>query len=119
MALRHTVWPSARGRSSGCTGKEGLLADIAERQAAAPVPLAASNRHGPIRRRCRMSRRPPRPANTSRTRNGISYAAFDGNPGFHIYTRRCGSPMGAILFVSCGFVPYDAGRSRKSACRGS
>ncbi|MBB5571713.1 surfeit locus 1 family protein [Rhizobium paranaense] len=86
--------------------KEGLLADIAERQAAAPVPLstietmAASG--GDIEYRVVTA--------TGRYLNNKErhfFATFAGASGFDIYT-----PLqladGRYLFVNRGFVPYDA-----------
>lgn len=86
--------------------KEGLLADIAERQSAPPVPLSAieamAASGGDIEYRGVTA--------TGRYINNKErhfFATFDGEPGFHIYT-----PLqladGRYLFVNRGFVPYDA-----------
>jgi len=86
--------------------KEGLLADIAERQAAPPVPLgtieALAASGGDIEYR--------KVTATGRYINNKErhfFATYDGDPGFHIYT-----PLqladGRYLFVNRGFVPYDA-----------
>ncbi len=86
--------------------KEGLLADIAARQSAPPVPLSAIEAMaisgGDIEYRVVTA--------TGRYINNKErhfFATFDGEPGFHIYT-----PLqladGRYLFVNRGFVPYDA-----------
>jgi surfeit locus 1 family protein len=85
--------------------KEGLLADIAERQAAAPVPLAdieaIAAKGGDIEYR--------RVTVTGRYLNDKErhfFATYDGTSGFYIYT-----PLqlddGRALLVNRGFVPYD------------
>ncbi|MDL2407428.1 SURF1 family protein [Rhizobium calliandrae] len=86
--------------------KEGLLADIAERQGAAPVPpstieaMAASG--GDIEYRVVTAS-----GHYLNNKERHFFATFDGNPGFHVYT-----PLqladGRYLFVNRGFVPYDA-----------
>jgi surfeit locus 1 family protein len=86
--------------------KEGLLADIAERQSAPAVPLSAieamAASGGDIEYRVVTA--------TGRYINNKErhfFATYDGEPGFHIYT-----PLqladGRYLFVNRGFVPYDA-----------
>ena len=85
--------------------KEGLLADIAERQAAAPVPLAdieaMAAAGGDIEYR--------RVTATGRYVNNKErhfFATWRGQTGYYIYT-----PLeladGRTLFVNRGFVPYD------------
>ena len=85
--------------------KEGLLADIAERQAAAPVPLAdieaLAARGGDVDYR--------RVTATGRYLNDKErhfFATYNGMSGFYIYT-----PLqlddGRLLLVNRGFVPYD------------
>ena len=86
--------------------KEGLLADIAERQAAAAVPLstieAMAASGGDIEYRVVTAT-----GHYLNDKERHFFATFDGNPGFHIYT-----PLqladGRYLFVNRGFVPYDA-----------
>ncbi|PDV88699.1 cytochrome c oxidase assembly protein [Rhizobium sp. H4] len=84
--------------------KEGLLADIATRQAAAPVPLAdieAMAASGDIEYR--------KVTATGRYINNKErhfFATWRGQTGFYVYT-----PLeladGRILFVNRGFVPYE------------
>lgn len=85
--------------------KEGLIADITERQAAAPVPLAdieaMAARGGDIEYR--------RVTTSGRYLNDKErhfFATYNGMSGFYIYT-----PLeldgGRLLFVNRGFVPYD------------
>ena len=85
--------------------KEGLLADIAERQAAAPVPLsdieAMASAGGDIEYR--------RVTATGRYVNNKErhfFATWRGQTGYYIYT-----PLeladGRTLLVNRGFVPYD------------
>nr|WP_168724907.1 SURF1 family protein [Rhizobium laguerreae] len=85
--------------------KEGLIADIAARQAAAPVPLAdieaMAAAGGDIEYR--------KVTATGRYINNKErhfFATWRGQTGFYIYT-----PLeladGRILFVNRGFVPYD------------
>ncbi|ANK90495.1 MULTISPECIES: SURF1 family protein [Rhizobium] len=85
--------------------KQGLLADIAARQAAAPVPLAdieaMAASGGDIEYR--------KVTATGRYINNKErhfFATWHGQTGFYIYT-----PLeladGRILFVNRGFVPYE------------
>ena len=85
--------------------KEGLLADIAERQVAAPVPLAdieaMAAASGDIEYR--------KVTATGRYINNKErhfFATWRGQTGYYIYT-----PLeladGRILFVNRGFVPFD------------
>ncbi|ASR07611.1 SURF1 family protein [Rhizobium leguminosarum bv. viciae] len=85
--------------------KEGLIADIAARQAASPVPLAdieaMAATGGDIEYR--------KVTATGRYINNKErhfFATWRGQTGFYIYT-----PLeladGRILFVNRGFVPYD------------
>ncbi|ULR43252.1 SURF1 family protein [Rhizobium sp. K102] len=85
--------------------KEGLLADIATRQAAAPVPLAdieaMAASGGDIEYR--------KVTATGRYINNKErhfFATWRGQTGFYVYT-----PLeladGRILFVNRGFVPYE------------
>ncbi|MDE1993530.1 MAG: SURF1 family protein [Rhizobiaceae bacterium] len=86
--------------------KEGLLADIAERQVAAPMPLSAietmAASGGDIEYR--------KVTATGRYLNNKErhfFTTYDDAPGFNVYT-----PLqlddGRYLFVNRGFVPYDA-----------
>ncbi len=85
--------------------KEGLLADIAERRVAAPVPLAdiesMASRGGDIEYRTVTA--------TGRYINNKErhfFATWRGQTGYYIYT-----PLqledGRFLFVNRGFVPYE------------
>ena len=85
--------------------KEGLIADIAARQAAAPVPLAdieaMAATGGDIEYR--------RVTATGRYINNKErhfFATWRGQTGFYVYT-----PLeladGRVLFVNRGFVPYE------------
>ncbi|ARQ57179.1 SURF1 family protein [Rhizobium sophoriradicis] len=85
--------------------KEGLLADIAARQAAAPVPLAdieaIAASGGDIEYR--------KVTATGRYINNKErhfFATWRGQAGFYVYT-----PLeladGRVLFVNRGFVPYE------------
>nr|WP_205931250.1 SURF1 family protein [Rhizobium leguminosarum] len=85
--------------------KEGLIADIAARQAASPVPLAdieaTASAGGDIEYR--------KVTATGRYINNKErhfFATWRGQTGFYVYT-----PLeladGRILFVNRGFVPYD------------
>lgn len=85
--------------------KEGLLADIAARLSAPPVPLAEieaiEKSGGDIEyRRVVVS------GTFDHTRERHFFATFEGRTGFYIYT-----PMtladGRILLVNRGFVPYE------------
>ncbi len=85
--------------------KEGLLADIAERRAAAPVPLAeveAMQASGADIEYRRVSLT----GTFDHAKERHFFATFQGQPGFYVYT-----PMtladGRVLFVNRGFVPYD------------
>jgi surfeit locus 1 family protein len=86
--------------------KEGLIADIAERRTAPPVPLAdietLAKTGGDIEYR-----------NVTATGVYLNnkerhfFATYDGAPGFYVYT-----PLqlgdGRYLFVNRGFTPYEA-----------
>ena len=85
--------------------KEGLLADIAERQKAAPVPLAEieamAATGGDIE-----YRRVTASGHYLNDRERHFFATYDGTSGFYVYT-----PLqledGRALLVNRGFVPYD------------
>ncbi|MDQ0133075.1 surfeit locus 1 family protein [Neorhizobium galegae] len=85
--------------------KEGLLADIAERRAAAPVALsdieAIRKSGGDIE-----YRRVSVTGKFDHARERHFFATFNGQTGFYVYT-----PMtladGRVLFVNRGFVPYE------------
>jgi surfeit locus 1 family protein len=85
--------------------KEGLLADIAARQAAAPVPLAdieaMAAAGGDIE-----YRRVTAAGHYLNDRERHFFATYNGMSGFYVYT-----PLqladGHFLFVNRGFVPYD------------
>ncbi|CDZ40934.1 Surfeit locus 1 family protein [Neorhizobium galegae bv. officinalis] len=85
--------------------KEGLLADIAQRRAAAPVPLsdieAIWKSGGDIE-----YRRVSVTGTFDHARERHFFATFGGQTGFYVYT-----PLtladGRILFVNRGFVPYE------------
>jgi len=85
--------------------KEGLLADIAERRAAAPVALAdveaIEKNSGEIE-----YRRVSVTGTFDHTRERHFFATFEGQTGFYVYT-----PMtladGRTLLVNRGFVPYE------------
>ncbi|RWX77346.1 SURF1 family protein [Neorhizobium lilium] len=85
--------------------KEGLLADIAERRAAAPVPLAAVEAMQASGADVEY-RRVTLTGSFDHTKERHFFATFEGQTGFYVYT-----PMtladGRILFVNRGFVPYD------------
>lgn len=85
--------------------KEGLLADIAERRAAAPVALSE------IETLLRAGgdieyRRVSATGTFDHQKERHFFATFQGSTGFYVYT-----PMtladGRILFVNRGFVPYE------------
>lgn len=85
--------------------KEGLLADIAERRAALPVPLsdieAIAAKGGDIEyRRVTLSGR------FLNDKERHFFATYDGTSGFYVYT-----PLqlddGRYLLLNRGFVPYD------------
>jgi surfeit locus 1 family protein len=85
--------------------KEGLLADIAERRAAAPVALSE------IETLLRTGgdieyRRVSATGTFDHQKERHFFATFQGSTGFYVYT-----PMtladGRILFVNRGFVPYE------------
>ncbi len=85
--------------------KEGLLADIAERRAAAPVAIsdieAIQKSGGDIE-----YRRVSVTGTFDHAGERHFFATFSGQTGFYVYT-----PMtladGRILFVNRGFVPYE------------
>jgi surfeit locus 1 family protein len=85
--------------------KEGLLADIAERQAAAPVPLAdieaMAAKGGDIE-----YRRITAAGRYLNDKERHFFATYNGMSGFYVYT-----PLqlddGRFLLVNRGFVPYD------------
>jgi surfeit locus 1 family protein len=93
--------------------KEGLLADIAERQSAPPAPLADIERMaatgGDIEYRVVTAN-----GRYLNDKERHFFATYEGQPGFHIYT-----PLqladGRYLFVNRGFVPYDAKDPAKRA----
>ena len=85
--------------------KEGLLADIAERRAAAPVSLAEIEQRAAAGddieyRRIALS------GTFDHTKERHFFATFEGRTGFYIYT-----PLmladDRIIFVNRGFVPYE------------
>ena len=85
--------------------KEALLADIAERRAADPVPLAeveAIERDGGDIEYRRVSVT----GTFDHGKERHFFATFQGQTGFYVYT-----PMtladGRVLFVNRGFVPYE------------
>ena len=86
--------------------KEALLADIAERRVAAPVPLAdieaMAARGGDIEYR---------PVTVSgvfaNNRERHFFATWHGQTGYYIYTL-LQLADGRFLFVNRGFVPYEA-----------
>ncbi|HEX8045948.1 MAG TPA: SURF1 family protein [Rhizobium sp.] len=83
--------------------KEGLLADIAERQATAPVPLSVIETMvasgGDIEYRVVTAT-----GHYLNDKERHFFATYDGDPGYHVYT-----PLqladGRYLFVNRGFVP--------------
>jgi surfeit locus 1 family protein len=85
--------------------KEGLLADIAERQAVAPVPLtdieAMAARGGDIE-----YRKVTASGHYLNDKERHFFATYNGMSGFYVYT-----PLqlddGRFLLVNRGFVPYD------------
>ncbi|CAN7200832.1 SURF1 family protein [Neorhizobium sp. LjRoot104] len=85
--------------------KEALLADIAERRAAAPVTLsdieAIRTSGGDIE-----YRRVSVTGIFDHARERHFFATFNGQTGFYIYTPMTLSD-GRILFVNRGFVPYE------------
>lgn len=85
--------------------KEGLLADMAERRAAAPVPLAdieaIAAKGGDIEyRRVSVS------GIFDHAKERHFFATFEGQTGFYVYTPMMLSD-GRILFVNRGFTPYE------------
>lgn len=83
--------------------KEGLLADIAERQATAPVPLSAIETMvasgGDIEYRVVTAT-----GHYLNDKERHFFATYDGDPGYHVYTPLQLSD-GRYLFVNRGFVP--------------
>lgn len=85
--------------------KEGLLADIAERRAATPVPLAdieaIEKSGGDIE-----YRRVSVTGTFDHAKERHFFATFNGQTGFYVYT-----PLtladGRVLLVNRGFVPYE------------
>jgi surfeit locus 1 family protein len=85
--------------------KEGLLADIAARRAAAPVPFseidAVQRAAGDIE-----YRRVAVTGTYDHDKERHFFATYEGRTGFYVYT-----PMrltdGRVLFVNRGFVPYE------------
>jgi surfeit locus 1 family protein len=85
--------------------KERLLADIAERRSAEPVPLAQvrslAASGGDIE-----YRRVTITGTFDHARERHFFATFEGRTGFYVYT-----PMrladGHVLFVNRGFIPYE------------
>jgi surfeit locus 1 family protein len=85
--------------------KEGLLANIAERRAAVPAPLAdievLSSRGDDVGyRRVTVS------GTFDHTKERHFFATFEGRTGFYVYTPMT-LPDGRVLFVNRGFVPYE------------
>ncbi len=85
--------------------KEGLLADIAERRSADPVPLADIERiaadGGDIEyRRVALS------GTFDHTKERHFFATFQGQTGFYVYTPLILSD-GRALLVNRGFIPYE------------
>ncbi len=85
--------------------KEGLLADIAERRAAEPVPLSAIEQIAAAGddieyHRISLS------GSFDHTKERHFFATFEGRTGFYVYT-----PLkltdGRTIFVNRGFVPYE------------
>jgi len=93
--------------------KEGLLADIAERRAAEPVPLAAVEAMQATGADLEY-RRVSVTGSFDHTRERHFFSTFEGQTGFYVYT-----PMtladGRILFVNRGFVPFDLKPAEKRA----
>jgi surfeit locus 1 family protein len=85
--------------------KEGLLADIAARRSAPPVPIAEieaiEKSGGDIEyRRVSIS------GTFDHSRERHFFATFEGRTGFYVYTPMALSD-GRILLVNRGFVPYE------------
>ncbi|AYC99913.1 surfeit locus 1 family protein [Neorhizobium sp. NCHU2750] len=85
--------------------KEGLLADIAERRAAAPVPLSEIERKAAAGddieyRRVTLS------GTFDHAKERHFFATFEGQTGFYVYTPLALSD-GRVAFVNRGFVPYE------------
>jgi surfeit locus 1 family protein len=95
--------------------KEGLLADIATRRAAAPVALSAIEREAAEPGGDIEYRRVSVSGTFDHQGERHFFATFDGRTGFYIYT-----PLkladGRILFVNRGFVPYEM---KEPATRGA
>ncbi|WP_411033142.1 SURF1 family protein [Shinella sp. BYT-45] len=86
--------------------KEQLLADMAERRAAAPVPLAGIE--AMAARGEDIEYRPVTVTGTfANDRERHFFATWHGRTGYHVYT-----PLeladGRFLFVNRGFVPFEA-----------
>ena len=85
--------------------KEGLLADIAERRAAAPGSLADVERHLAAGDEIEY-RRVSLSGTFDHTKERHFFATFEGRTGFYVYT-----PMtladGRIILVNRGFVPFE------------
>ncbi len=85
--------------------KEALLADIAERRAAPPVPLADIEAMQPAGTDVEY-RRVSLTGTFDHAKERHFFATFEGQTGFYIYTLMTLAD-GRILFVNRGFVPYD------------
>jgi surfeit locus 1 family protein len=85
--------------------KEGLLADIAERRAAAPIPLADVERKLAAGENIEY-RRVSLSGTFDHAKERHFFATFEGRTGFYVYT-----PLmladGEAIFVNRGFVPYE------------
>jgi surfeit locus 1 family protein len=85
--------------------KEALLADIAERRAAAPVPLAQVERDLAAGMDIEY-RRVSLAGTFDHARERHFFATFEGRTGFYVYTPLV-LPDGRAIFVNRGFVPYE------------
>ncbi|WJH42269.1 SURF1 family protein [Aliirhizobium terrae] len=85
--------------------KEGLLADIAARRSAEPVPLADIER-SPAAGEDIEYRRVSMSGTFDHAKERHFFATFEGRTGFYVYT-----PLkladGRVIFVNRGFVPYE------------
>lgn len=85
------------------TWKEGLLADIAARTKATPIPLDEARRRQAAGEDVEYTRVVAR-GRFLHDKEAFVYASGAGGPGFHLYTP-LEAASGAILFVNRGFVP--------------
>ncbi|MBB3659536.1 surfeit locus 1 family protein [Rhizobium sp. BK650] len=85
--------------------KEGLLADIAERRAAAPVPLADIEAMAAQGRDIEY-RTVAATGTYVNNKERHFFATWRGQTGYYIYTP-LQLPDGRYLFVNRGFVPYE------------